>query len=217
MQGGFKMGEIYRLKKNPRPRASRKAKCISGQRLNQQFGERGSEFDIPPYLAAVIKDLSMQQTLRNQLSHPNRSKHTAKKTRLNRRPESRRIGWIEELEARQLRSVSHEVAELSVYGTQASQRAGVAIAASGNNLVVGAYLTDIGGIADAGVVSVYDASSGALLRTITKTAPASSDLFGQALAVHADGAILVGSPLDNLGVTDAGAAFLYDSDGNLKA
>ncbi len=158
----------------------------------------------------------MQQSLRNQLSHPNRSRNTAKKTRLNRRPESRKIAWMEELETRQMRSVSDDSADLTIFGAQAGQRSGVAIVASGNNLIVGAYLTDVGWAADAGAVNIYDATSGALLNTLIKTTPTQSDLFGQALAAASDGAILVGAPLDNLGATHTGAVYLYDADGTLR-
>ncbi len=210
------MGEIYRLNKNPRAGASGKAKFILEQRLKNKFGESCFEFDIPRYLAQLKKDSQMQQSLRNQLSHPNRSRNTAKKTRLNRRPESRKIAWIEELETRQMRSVSDDSADLTIFGAQAGQRSGVAIVASGNNLVIGAYLSDVGWAADAGAVNIYN-DSGALLQVLTKPVPVQSDLFGQALAASSDGAILVGAPLDNLGGTDSGAVYLYDSEGNLKS
>src|SRR6266566_7872803 len=161
-----------------------------------------------PVTSPNSKGSQMQQSLRNQLSHPNRTRNTAKKTRLNRRPESRKIAWMEELETRQMRSVSDDSADLTIFGAQAGQRSGVAIVASGNNLIVGAYLTDVGWAADAGAVNIYDATSGALLNTLIKTTPTQSDLFGQALAAASDGAILVGAPLDNLGATHTGAVYL---------
>src|SRR6266513_490319 len=105
------MGEIYGPAKNPRPRAFGKANFILEQRLKHKFGESCFEFDIPRYLAELKKDSQMQQSLRNQLSHPNRTRNTAKKTRLNRRPESRKISWMEELETRQMRSVSDDTAD----------------------------------------------------------------------------------------------------------
>jgi len=124
---------------------------------------------------------------------------------------------FEELESRQLMSVADGLADLSVLGNQSGQRSGVSVASLGNNVVIGAYLTDLPGALDAGAVYIRDGSSGELIRTITKAIPGASDLFGQALATSSDGYILVGSPLDNLGLTDSGAAYLYNAgDGKLE-
>ncbi|HEV8290318.1 MAG TPA: hypothetical protein VGP94_00275, partial [Tepidisphaeraceae bacterium] len=121
-----------------------------------------------------------------------------------------------ELETRQLMSVVNDTPDLTMSGLQTGQRSGVSVTTWGNNVVIGAYLTDIGTALDAGAVYIRDASTGALLRTIQKAVPISSDLFGQAVAASADGCVLVGSPLDNLGFSDAGAAFLYNgNDGTL--
>jgi hypothetical protein len=124
---------------------------------------------------------------------------------------------LEHLESRELMSISSAVADLSINGIQVGQRSGVAVAAWGDNLVIGAYLTDVGSAADAGAVYIKSGATGDHLLTITKPAPATGDLFGQAVAASSDGYILVGAPLDNLTVADAGAVYLFSGvDGKLQ-
>lgn len=85
---------------------------------------------------------------------------------------------------------------------------GYRVAALGSNVLVAAPL-DSAGASNAGVVHLFDASSGALLRTFQKPAPAASDRFGWSVAALG-GNVLVGVPLDNAGATDAGAAYLFN-------
>src|SRR5688572_15294244 len=129
----------------------------------------------------------MQHRHRSRFSHPNRrGKNTGKKitpTRRHdaRRQEAREIAWMQGLEARQLMSaVVDDIADLTVFGTQSGQRAGITVASWANNIAIGSYLTDIGAAFDAGAVYIRDATTGALLSTIQKATPAGSDLFGQA-------------------------------------
>jgi hypothetical protein len=60
---------------------------------------------------------------------------------------------------------------------------GWSVALSGNNILIGAPGDDTGA-GDAGAVYLFDALSGALLRTFTNPAPAVSDTFGYAVAVE---------------------------------
>jgi hypothetical protein len=85
---------------------------------------------------------------------------------------------------------------------------GIAVAAVGENVVVGA-LGDDTGATDAGAAYLFDGKTGALIRAMQKPTPAEADWFGGAVAA-AGANILVGAPLDDLGGADAGAAYLFD-------
>ena len=54
-----------------------------------------------------------------------------------------------------------------------------------------------------------------LLTTLTNPAPVSLDNFGESVALADNGLILIGAPGDDTGATDAGAAYLFDSNGTL--
>ncbi|MBD2355862.1 PQQ-binding-like beta-propeller repeat protein [Tolypothrix sp. FACHB-123] len=87
---------------------------------------------------------------------------------------------------------------------------GFSVAISGNKVVIGAFLDDIGEIADAGSVFVYDADTGKLLHTILNPQPGDADLFGNAVDIDGD-KIVVGARADDVGAVDAGAAYLFDA------
>jgi hypothetical protein len=85
---------------------------------------------------------------------------------------------------------------------------GIAVAAVGENVLVGA-LGDDTGARDAGAAYLFDGKTGALIRALQKPTPAEADWFGGAVVVAGE-SILVGAPLDDLGAVDAGAAYLFD-------
>ncbi|NES23808.1 MAG: hypothetical protein F6K41_34040, partial [Symploca sp. SIO3E6] len=89
---------------------------------------------------------------------------------------------------------------------------GRSVAAFGNNVLIGAFRDDPGGITDAGAVYLFDSSTGELLQTFTSPNPAVNDVFG--LPVVAVGKnVLVGARLvDSGGVRNAGAAYLFDGN-----
>ncbi len=64
-----------------------------------------------------------------------------------------------------------------------SDQFGSSVAADGNLRVVGAPLTDVAGFADAGIAYVFDATTGALVTTLTNPTPATNDQFGFSVAV----------------------------------
>jgi hypothetical protein len=81
---------------------------------------------------------------------------------------------------------------------------GAAVAALGENILVGAPWASPGGS-----VYVFDSTTGALLLTIPNPAPAAGDRFGASIAVFG-GNILVGAPEDDPGgVTHAGSVYLF--------
>jgi hypothetical protein len=86
---------------------------------------------------------------------------------------------------------------------------GVAVAAAGTDKVV------IGSLADAAYLF---STNGALLTTFTNPAPGGSDLFGVTVAAVGDDRVLIGAPYwDSPGLTNAGAAYLFGTDGSLLA
>ncbi|MCI0681621.1 MAG: SBBP repeat-containing protein, partial [Gemmataceae bacterium] len=96
----------------------------------------------------------------------------------------------------------------SGYGLVASDQFGIALAAFGDKLLIGANLDDTGAT-DAGAVYLYDPDAGTLTR-IANPFPAVNDQFG--ISIAAVGAnFVVGAHLaDNGAVADAGAAYLFD-------
>ena len=85
---------------------------------------------------------------------------------------------------------------------------GVAVAFSGERLVVGAPGDDGAGT-DIGQVHVFDAASGALVRTLDDPTPTARDDFGAALAIEGD-RLLVGAPGDDTSGGGVGEAHLFD-------
>jgi outer membrane protein assembly factor BamB len=83
---------------------------------------------------------------------------------------------------------------------------GIAVAAMGNTLIVGAP-GDSTGQPTAGAVYLFDATSGQPLRTLQNPTPVSGELFGSSVAAAGTN-ILVGAPGKEL--TQSGAAYLFD-------
>ena len=91
---------------------------------------------------------------------------------------------------------------------QFNTQQGSSVAVDGNIAVAGAPTDNVGGYSS-GVVKVYDATSGALLHTLTNPAPASDDYFGICVAVSGT-RVVVGAHGDDAGKTDAGSAYVFD-------
>jgi cysteine-rich repeat protein len=85
---------------------------------------------------------------------------------------------------------------------------GAAVAASATRIVVGAPLADAA-VPDGGAVHVFDATTHALLFSVSNPAARPGDQFGTAVAL-ADGNVLVGAPLADGGAVDTGAAYVFD-------
>jgi hypothetical protein len=77
-------------------------------------------------------------------------------------------------------------------------------------IAVGAPGDEAGGVGGAGAVHLFDASTGALLRTIPNPEPAAGDEFGYSVAT-VGAAIAAGSPGD-----DAGAIHVFEQDGTRR-
>ncbi|TBR07224.1 MAG: hypothetical protein EPO62_08815, partial [Candidatus Nitrosotenuis sp.] len=86
---------------------------------------------------------------------------------------------------------------------------GFSVSYSGNNVLLGAPLDDTG-FQNAGTVYLFDATTGALLRTFNNPTPASNDYFGYSVSISGN-SILIGAYQDDAGATDAGSAYLFDA------
>lgn len=91
---------------------------------------------------------------------------------------------------------------------------GCSVAALGTNrLLVGAQAYDWGAL-DSGIAYLFS-TDGTLLTTFTNPTPATSDYFGFSLAAVGEDRVLIGAYSDNTGANDAGAAYLFDTNGAL--
>ncbi len=92
----------------------------------------------------------------------------------------------------------------------AGARFGAALATLGANVVVGAPRDDAEAADSAGVVYLFDAASGALLRTFANPTSSRGDRFGFAIApIGPD--LVVGAPADDVGASNGGAAYRFSA------
>src|SRR5678815_2658921 len=87
----------------------------------------------------------------------------------------------------------------------ASDLFGESVSLSNGLALVGATL-DEGSVTDSGRAYIYDAASGALLRTLENPTPVLNDFFGQTVSLSGNLA-LVGAQGDDTGATNSGAAY----------
>ncbi|MBN2474997.1 MAG: tandem-95 repeat protein [Pirellulales bacterium] len=86
---------------------------------------------------------------------------------------------------------------------------GYAVAALGDNVLIGAALDDTP-ITDSGAVYLFDSQTGGLLQTFFNPTPADNDRFGRAIAASGN-RVLIGAYYDDTGANNAGAAYLFDA------
>jgi hypothetical protein len=91
---------------------------------------------------------------------------------------------------------------------------GSAVAAVGSDRVlIGAYSDNTGAV-NAGAAYLFS-TNGTLLTTFTNPTPAASDFFGRSVAAVGSHRVLIGAYFDDTGATDAGAAYLFSTNGTL--
>src|SRR5262249_13755132 len=91
----------------------------------------------------------------------------------------------------------------------ASDQFGYAVAAVGNNLLVGVP-HDGAFAANAGAAYLFDGTTGALLQTFHSPSAAGGDQFGAAVAGGGN-LVVIGAPGDDNGVANAGAAYVFNA------
>ena len=96
----------------------------------------------------------------------------------------------------------------------ASDYFGFAVAAVGTNHVLIGADGDNTGATDAGSAYLFDLA-GRLLTTYTNPTPAASDHFGWTVAGMGDDRVLIGTIYEDIGATNAGAAYVFDLAGDL--
>jgi len=89
---------------------------------------------------------------------------------------------------------------------------GVSLALSGDNVLVAASADDEGGD-NSGVVHLFDAATGNWVQTIANPTPAEGDLFGNAVAIDGNRAI-IGAYGDDDGGANTGAAHIFETRSN---
>ncbi len=96
----------------------------------------------------------------------------------------------------------------------AGDQFGFSMAAMGSDRVlIGAHLDDTGAT-DAGAAYLFG-TNGTLITTFTNPTPADSDWFGYAVAAVGNSRVLIGAYRDDTGATDAGAAYLFSTNGTM--
>jgi hypothetical protein len=91
---------------------------------------------------------------------------------------------------------------------------GIAVAALGTDrILIGAFADDTGAT-NAGIAYIFT-TNGTRLITFTNPAPAFSDRFGAAVAAVGADKVLIGAYSDDTGATNAGAAYLFGTNGTL--
>lgn len=87
---------------------------------------------------------------------------------------------------------------------------GYAIDIDGGLVLVGVYADDPGGVANAGSAYVFDATTGALVSTLSNPSPVATDSFGRSVGISGNLAV-VGAYGDDTGVSGAGIAYVFNA------
>jgi hypothetical protein len=91
---------------------------------------------------------------------------------------------------------------------------GYSLAAVGTDRVLIGAECDNTGISYAGAAYLFS-TNGMLLTTFTNPTPAAGDVFGYSVAAVGTDRVLIGAPYDDTGISDAGAAYLFSTNGAL--
>jgi hypothetical protein len=95
-----------------------------------------------------------------------------------------------------------------------SQFFGWSIVAMGTDRVLIGALYDNTGADYAGAAYLFS-TNGTLLMTFTNPTPAANDFFGESVGAVGSDRVLIGASRDDTGATDAGAAYLFSTNGTL--
>ena len=107
----------------------------------------------------------------------------------------------------------HTLNNPTAYGTSASDRFGDSVAASGNYVIVGAFFEDDAGGSGSGKAYIYNATTGALVHTLTNPnsyGTSANDYFGNSVAISGNYAVVGAYQEDDAGGTSSGKAYIYN-------
>ena len=93
----------------------------------------------------------------------------------------------------------------------------IAMSRDGSTIVAGSFLTNPGGISNAGAAYIYKLVGGSYVyqQEITASDKAVDDYFGRSVAISSDGTtIIVGSEQDDDGASTQGSAYIFDWNGS---
>lgn len=93
----------------------------------------------------------------------------------------------------------------------AGARVGYAVDIAGTTIAIGGFGNNAAGLANAGGAWQFDRSGGAWAEAATHQGSVTGDYFGRSVAADG-GAIAIGAPLRDLGVSNGGAVFAPDVD-----
>jgi drug/metabolite transporter superfamily protein YnfA len=159
-----------------------------------------------PLLAA-----SRSRAMRHNLARRNPNPFT-RWWRPRRPPPIRRRLSIDELEARTTPDATllHSLFP-NPTGPQEFSQFGKSVATDGNWVVVSSPYADSGAFYDSGQAFVFDAATGALLRTLNNPAPAAYDGFGRSVAVSGNTVVVGASYYDDTSAVNPGSAYVFDA------
>jgi VCBS repeat-containing protein len=128
--------------------------------------------------------------------------------RSRRKPPHRRGLSYEFLESRDLlATLQHSL--FPDMSPQNGAQTGYSVATDGNYHVVGSPTADVG-LANVGMVRIFNAASGELVTTIVNPERTENDQFGYSVAVSGN-TVVVGTPLDDAGGFNSGRAYLFNA------
>ena len=107
----------------------------------------------------------------------------------------------------------HTLNNPNPYDTGVLDRFGFAVAISGNYAIVGAYTEDDAGGADSGKAYIFNVTTGALVHTLNNPnayGTSASDIFGDAVAISGNYAVVCAPSEDDVSVTGSGKAYIYN-------
>lgn len=88
---------------------------------------------------------------------------------------------------------------------------GSSVAIAGELVVVGAIAGDSDGVMNSGIAYVFDATTGALVSTLSNPTPATLDLFGSSVAISGN-VVVVGAPADDPEfLENAGTSYVFNA------
>ncbi len=120
-----------------------------------------------------------------------------------------RSGQVYEFDATKTGTVTTAKFTFKATTSVADDHFGISVSGNGTNLLIGADGRDNGSVLNTGAAFLFNASTGAAIRTIANPANVANDNFGNSVALSST-KILVGAQGNDTYAANSGAAFLFD-------